>query len=714
MTDKLQKIARIEKIILDKNLALAFTQIKPLLKETHSDFYLKLFDEQYENYKFLLQYFIQNVNDPQRADFFNSISVKLLEINDFLRVYYKSKKFLSDAFYGWRVIVAELSDPAETFERNLADLDNLKRAFYAVVFANKLSKKLINKLSEFFVSDYPTEIKATIVSAITLSLLEFFDIAKFKILYDLYLAYEDTIWERAIVGVVIAIFFYNKRFLFFPEVVKKIAQNDSANFLEDVRFVISQLIRSKETPKIISKFEQEILPEMEKMHRSIIDRLDIDEILSDKFMEEEENPDWEEVFKDTPDFLDKIQEFSELQLEGFDVLITAFDRLKHFPFFKEPMNWFLPFYKNHPVISQFINMFPDPEKGKMFVEAVEKTFYMCDSDKYSFILNMDSMFPMQKQLVTELFTAEFNQLKELKDDEELTDPKDKNFDKIVQYIQDLYRFYHLSDFREPFDNIFEMETEIYNSLVFREYKFYDELLEMAAELYFEKKLYKEAAASFEVLIRDLHQETTTNYEKLAFSYEKMGDYDRAIENYTLAELFDSNKKWVYKRLGHCHMKKGDYAKALEFFGKLEEAMPDNLSLHALMGKCYLYMEDYENALKHYFKVEYHEPENVKILRAIAWAYFASGKLEDAENYYKKILKSSPKANDFMNYANVLFALGHKDKAFEYYSKALKKHKDLEKFLRDYEQDKKFLINAGVPLFDMELLRDAVILHYNDN
>ena len=41
--------------------------------------------------------------------------------------------------------------------------------------------------------------------------------------------------------------------------------------------------------------------------------------------------------------MNKLQEFTDLQMEGSDVLMGTFSMLKHFDFFRDEENWFLPF-----------------------------------------------------------------------------------------------------------------------------------------------------------------------------------------------------------------------------------------------------------------------------------------------------------------------------------------------------------------------------------
>jgi len=61
---------------------------------------------------------------------------------------------------------------------------------------------------------------------------------------------------------------------------------------------------------------------------------------------EEKNPEWQKII-DESGLSDKLQELSELQMEGADVFHSTFSNLKSHPFFLEMSNWHLPFDPRH-------------------------------------------------------------------------------------------------------------------------------------------------------------------------------------------------------------------------------------------------------------------------------------------------------------------------------------------------------------------------------
>ncbi len=109
--------------------------------------------------------------------------------------------------------------------------------------------------------------------------------------------------------------------------------NEDPGFKRNLERVIIQFIRSKETEKIQKKIKDEIIPEMIKISPNLKDKINLDSLMDDTNADDK-NPEWEEIFKDSPGLMDKMEEFSELQMEGADVFIGSFSMLKLFPFFK--------------------------------------------------------------------------------------------------------------------------------------------------------------------------------------------------------------------------------------------------------------------------------------------------------------------------------------------------------------------------------------------
>ena len=176
------------------------------------------------------------------------------------------------------------------------------------------------------------------------------------------------------------------------------------------------MIGSKETEKIQRKLQDEILPEMMKLSPNLRNKLSIEALLTDA-LNEDKNPEWQDIFKDSPGLMDKMEELSEMQMKGADVFMTSFANLKNFPFFSELTNWFVPFYPNHPQLLRSSSLEDQQDNQKLF-DLILKTPVLCNSDKYSFCFSMQTIPPEYKKMMFDSLSAEFDQLIESENEDD--------------------------------------------------------------------------------------------------------------------------------------------------------------------------------------------------------------------------------------------------------------------------------------------------------
>lgn len=71
------------------------------------------------------------------------------------------------------------------------------------------------------------------VSAVTMSLLQIFDIRKFMFLLNAYTHQDTMLNQRAIAGIALTCYYYEKRILQYPEAVSRINElNENAEFIK--------------------------------------------------------------------------------------------------------------------------------------------------------------------------------------------------------------------------------------------------------------------------------------------------------------------------------------------------------------------------------------------------------------------------------------------------------------------------------------------------
>lgn len=693
-----------------------------------------------ETYKNILKYTVLGTEDPERKNIYNRLLISILNLADILKekiltenaqnhtyllkknynkefAFDKTKtlKILNNISYD-NELINILNKETQNTEDNKAQ-KHISDAFNHFWLTDKLNAEDIEIAKSINESeDILWAIKCHIVSAIFLSLMRCFDKNKFMLLLDFYEKNEERVWQRALISFIISSCYYDKRVLLHNDLMKRISLLTDDEFLnKNIETIIIQFLKSKDTEKIAKKIETEIMPDIIKMSPKLEDKLNLDDLLSENVYDEK-NPNWEHFFDDTPEIYDKIEEFSKLQKEGSDVFISAFSKLKHFPFFNTFSNWFSPFYKENESLSQKIKLSSNLEDNKIeyFLEGMEKNLFMCNSDKYSFCLSLSQMSDTQKSMLVNTLNSEFDEMIGLIKEDGILKQEEKNRFIFTQYIQDLYRFYKLHSWKNEFVDIFNLKLDFYKCKIFNILITDINIIRNIAEYLFENNHFEDALEIY-LNLNKKGDITSEIFEKIGYCNQHLKKYEEAINFYKKAELFDTNRIWNLKKIALCYRYLKKFDKALEYYTEIEKKEPDNLYIVTAKGHCYLNLNDFDKALKYYFKVEFLNPSNNKVMRPIAWCYFASGKFDDAEKYYSKLLANENNKYDLMNMGHIKWCKGNLKEAIEYYKKSIKqKDNNIELFLGSLKNDEKYLLKFGVNKNDIPFMIDYLRYSLNED
>ena len=445
---------------------------------------------------------------------------------------------------------------------------------------------------------------------------------------------------------------------------------------------------------------------MAKLKPRIEEKLDLDNILpKDKY--EEKNPDWSEMFSDSEEIFKTMEELTNLQMEGADVYMSAFANLKHFDFFKDFHNWFVPFYPDHEILNEiFHDEILGPGTNEL-AEALYKTPFICNSDKYSLLLNLKYLPSSQKTMMLKVFRMELDGLQQLEGEEVSTDPYRSFRTNVTQYLQDIYRFFKLSPYRKEFEDLFSGKLDIYNSEFFRITSNVQEAEAGLADYFFSKNYYPDALDLFLRIAKEKPDDSQL-YEKIAFCYQQEENYEEALRYYQRAELID-RKIWTLKKIGLCLRRLAKKEEALDYYLQAGMMDPEDMHTAIMTGHCYLDLRDYEAALRCYFRVEYTDPGNLKILRPIAFCYFALGRFADSEKYYERLSSGKLNAHDYINKGHLSLCSGKKKEAIDFYRLGINSGEiSMEEFMSIFEEDQPLLLSLGVNREDLPILLDYLL------
>ncbi|MDR2844076.1 MAG: hypothetical protein LBV57_05450 [Candidatus Symbiothrix sp.] len=679
-----------------------------------------------DTYKTMLRYSLQNIQDPDRNKIYNDL-IRLLyqtadtaffqlkTANENLLFYERKRSFhfyvpesasellknlenIAEKTAVWDVL--DTADKAKQIkDLSLQKETVIRKLFYSAWLSNHWSKDEKAQWKTVLAMD-SNHLPALIITAVTLNLMETFDENKAALLFESAQNTNEDVQVRALTGIALFLRKYDKRLHLYPGLVERLNQlAEDPIFLRKMRHVVLQFIVSRDTEKITRKITDELIPEMmQKLGPKIGQKMQINELIGDLESDEEgKNPEWQDLIEQSG-MQEKLQEISDLQMEGADVMHSSFIHLKNYPFFNEPSNWFMPFSMDPAII--------DNEDVAKLSEILKTSTLLCNSDKYSFFFSVEQMPSAYRKMMIGQFSSEMSAVNEAQKTE-LKNASQTIGHSTRQYIQDLYRFYKLHPKRKDFEDIFATQPEFYKvSFIENLLQDKDSLL-IICEYYFNRNYYADANELIDRLLQ-IDAEDAVLYQKKAYCLQMTGQLMAALDAYQKAEFLNANHSWTLKKLAHLHRILKNPQEALLYYKKAEQFNPDNLSLQLNIGHCHLELQEYEQALKYYFKVEYLSKNKEKAWRPLAWTSFLMGKYQQAADYYHKILETSPTADDYLNAGHVQLVMHNAAEAIRLYALSWKQSNQSQaEFASAFADDIPHLSEAGVDSMDLPFILDSV-------
>ncbi|MFV0331763.1 MAG: tetratricopeptide repeat protein [Dysgonomonas sp.] len=670
------------------------------------------------NYKYMLHYMFEGVADPERETVYRNLLRSLYELTDDAteellniessNIFYEKYRANAPKNNSLAEYQFQLKDTLDSL--SLADLiedieekKNRKRElsvkrerigsdiFNSIFVSSRANDTDMNDYLSFIDNpDLSVREKCLFLSALSMSLFHRFDAKKVQVLMHAAISDNMQLRARAIVGLVIVMQMYDIRWSLYPELQNQLdILSENQDFRKAILRTIIQLIRSRETEQISKKIREEILPEMMKINNLAGRKLNMEELMGDTDFSEK-NPEWQKELEESG-LGKKLQEYSNLQMEGADVFHSTFSGLKSFPFFSEMGNWFLPF---DPSYSEFVSFFPEDNSNNLLKTAILDSGHMCNSDKYSFCLSLLQISPAQREMMMGKMGVESEEIKQLQKEAQAMNPTID--DEVIsnQYIQDLYRFFKLYPYRNGFFDIFKLSLNFYDKKSIAPLISDIDSMKKIALYCFDKNNFKEALDIFNRLV-EIDNQSDNIWQKIGYCKQMLNDQSGALDAYLQADLLKPNNSWIIKRIAQLYRTLKKPELSLDYYKKAAKLSPDNISTELNIGHCYLELGDYEQALNSYFKVELLDSKGIKAQRPIAWTAFLLKKYDVSQRYYTQILTGKPTIHDYLNAGHVELCMGNKSEAIAYYKKAVYTDNDFELFTLLFDADKDSLIDHGV-------------------
>lgn len=695
--------ARIERYVASNRLKDAFETVASLAAGLSNRKIGNEIAATEQSYHYMLDYAMQGADDPGRAEMARDLGARILALTDRLEreylsrdtpsLYYSTLRYeatrqqdsIPSLLEAYREAMAEGSmfnfvmsgAHSEKLRERLAERERLERRIFNRVWtvhplSGAQTEALANALAD---ASLPPEFRILLAWAITLGGLHYYDEHRLQLLLD---CYADTLRpdrngtlpegavERlsaaAIVGALL-LMHRGRRRGFSPKTLTRIdvLLSDGHTLESDIRTCYLEFAKTIDTDRISRKITDEIVPEMLKLKPQIDKQMKQGNLESLDSEEIEENPEWREMLENSG-LADKLKEMSEIQEEGGDVMMGTFAHLKTFPFFNNPYGWFLPF---HTDFSEFTG--EGAALYQSMADIIAKAPFLCDSDKFSFMLSLKQVPQAQRDMMMQQFRAQGDQLAEIQAASlSVREPRSNAINKTVQ---NAFRFFRLFRRKGEFFNPFSAGVNLVEIDALQPVVIRMDIMPLVGEFYFSHGYYPQAIDAFKAMAADTSFAPDDQfYQKLGYAYQKSGDTAEAIRCYLRAEMLNSGSDWTLTRLAHLLLADGQPAEALKRYLELERRKPGKAATALAIGRCHLALGDTDRALQAFFKAEYLGGKPDKTLRPLAWTLLISHDFERAHKYFEKVmLNLAPIADDYLNMGHLALAEGRLREALNFYS-----------------------------------------------
>ena len=517
-----------------------------------------------------------------------------------------------------------------------------------------------------------------LTSAVMLATLNHFDPAKFKLLLSVYRRATDmAVRQRALVGWVLSLH-DDLLYTLYGEERKSLDEllEDKAVCQELVQLQ-HQIILCINAEKDNQTIQREIMPDLMRNNGFRITRNGIEEV-EDHSLDDILHPDEEERRMEQVE--ESFQRMQEMQKQGSDIYFGGFSQMKRFPFFQEISNWFVPFYIDHPGITEVSEKF----QKNAFLQSLMKAGPFCHSDKYSFILAFNQVINHIPKNLWEMMERGEASIQEVMKEESRSAAYLRR-----TYLQDLYRFFRIYPYRSEFCNPFEQHQYLFLAKKVFSRTHVEAYFNDVAAFLIKQKRFEEAGMVLENCGEarwDFRHYMMCGYLGQHVYYDFLGGKDALFCYQKALELEPGNEK-ALQGYARALFDEEHYQEALAVYDQLLALQPDKKSYLLNRAVCLTNLKRYADALKDLYRLNFESSEDMNVNRVLAWTLTCDEKYEQAEKIYAQLLTDNTLPEDLLNYGYCLWLGGHVDEAADCF----------HRYLKETEQKKTFIIENELAL-----------------
>lgn len=206
-----------------------------------------------------------------------------------------------------------------------------------------------------------------------------------------------------------------------------------------------------------------------------------------------------------------------------------------------------------------------------------------------------------------------------------------------------------------------------------------ELVKLLGLVYVNKKMWIEAQAQFETVVK-YSPDDATAWFYLGSCYDNLGNFISAKSAYKKVIELRENYTDAYKSLCVTLLKMDNFADAIEYALKAKKIDSDDYIFDFVIGTSYMKIKDFHKAVEYFNNALSLKSDNVGIYNSLGTAYMATNRAKEALDCYKKALELNPETPmAYYNIGSVLQIQQNHKEACEYFKKAVELDEEDESF-----------------------------------
>ena len=594
-----------------------------------------------ETYKYLTYYYKEGTDDPKRSEILRGIGTSLMQMLRANAAHIEEEERPNDTrcetvqrlkIYQLNAekivhLIDELSE--EVSKREQSFFDKVDQLFDYLWATPRLPKSVCERLQYALeMTQVPALVAQSIVSALFVGSMEYFDEQKLSLLLAFGKGHHDPIVQGAAMAALLVLGRRHQAELcaLHPDLVAEVE-----TFLLSREELLLELLKvvqiSYKTTENHKTYEEKIVPELknisDKFRQSMSGTGSLSSQIAElqkKAIDKEHFEEMEELMAKVPDQLKMLQDAEQ------DTAYHLVTGLKGFAFFSKMSHWFLRFDEQYPDLDQanvevFTHILPFMSQGRRMISA----------DMYSYAL-----VPAWREVVRGMEADILEQ--SMPDATPLPAPTE--VDGARELLFSAYRFYQLSSHRHTLVCPFARSPYLLDgAFLSRRGLLSEEGLLKLATMMVGFGQYDAAGRTYERVVADYLTNTAEVWRGMSVASIMRNDHEGALQQLQKAVELEGPTAITASKIAELLIKLGRRGEAIKWLETREEQV-ESYRLPLLRAELLYQSGRNEEAMKAAYKAHYlSDGKNAKSLSIIVELLLLSGKAQEAKELLERATNS---------------------------------------------------------------------------